>query len=70
MPFQIETNARGQILMMPTALHQGNNANRISRQLGDGEVIVEYAVETADGVKEIDQSVMCPGFPKILPAKR
>jgi hypothetical protein len=56
--------------MMPTALHQGNNANRISRQLGDGEVIVEYAVETADGVKEIDQSVMCPGFPKILPAKR
>ncbi|MFM2175940.1 MAG: hypothetical protein RL015_38, partial [Verrucomicrobiota bacterium] len=23
-----------------------------------------------DGVKELDQSMMCPGFPKLLPARR
>jgi Uma2 family endonuclease len=58
LPFKIETNARGQMLMTPTALYHGSNANRIARLLenlmGDGEVIVECAVETADGVKEAD----------------
>ena len=58
LPFKIETNARGQILMSPTSMYHGSNANRVARLLeslmGDGEIIVECAVETADGVKEAD----------------
>ena len=58
LPFKIETNARGQIIMSPTWMYHGSNANRIARLLEKllpaGEVIVECAVETADGVKEAD----------------
>jgi len=58
LPFKIETNARGQILMSPTCMYHGSNAYRIARLLErlmeGGEVIVECAVETADGVKEAD----------------
>ncbi|TDU70803.1 hypothetical protein EI77_02852 [Prosthecobacter fusiformis] len=31
LPFKIDTNARGQILMSPTSLYQGRNAHRIAR---------------------------------------
>lgn len=58
LPFKIETNARGQIIMSPTWMYHGSNAYRIARLLEkllpQGEVIVECAVETADGVKEAD----------------
>lgn len=58
LPFKIETNARGQILMSPTSMYHGSNAYRIARLLESlmhqGEVIVECAVQTADGVKEAD----------------
>jgi Uma2 family endonuclease len=58
LPFKIELNGRGQIIMSPTYLYHGSFANKIARllekHLSAGEVIVECAVETQDGVKEAD----------------
>ncbi|MBX7209493.1 MAG: Uma2 family endonuclease [Verrucomicrobiaceae bacterium] len=58
LPYKIETNARGQIIMSPAWMYHGSNVNRIARLLesflSSGEVIVECAVDTADGVKEAD----------------
>ncbi|HEX8296272.1 MAG TPA: Uma2 family endonuclease [Chthoniobacteraceae bacterium] len=57
-PYKIESNAQGQIIMSPTWNYHGSNSYRIARlieeHLGEGEVIVECAVETADGTKEAD----------------
>ncbi len=58
LPYKVETTAAGVVRMTPTMYYHGGHAARIARRLGDlmggGEVIVECAVETADGVKEAD----------------
>jgi len=66
LPYKVETNGRGQVLMSPTSYFHGKHANRIARLLEqfrpEGEVIVECAVETADGVKEADVAWLSPGL--------
>ena len=58
LPFKIELTGRGQIIMSPTYFYHGNHANRIARLLEQhlpaGMVVIECAVETADGVREAD----------------
>jgi Uma2 family endonuclease len=58
LPGKVELNARGQIIMSPTKNYHGNHAFRIGNLLEQlmcgGEVVVECAVETEDGVKEAD----------------
>lgn len=58
LPGKIELNGRGQIIMSPTKNYHGNHAFRIGNILEQlmrgGEVVVECAVETEDGVKEAD----------------
>lgn len=58
LPFKIELNGRGQIIMSPTYFYHGNFAGRIysllEKYLPDGLPVVECAVETADGVREAD----------------
>src|ERR1051326_4010868 len=58
LPYKIELNGKGKIIMSPTANWHGNFAHKIGRLLEqllpNGEVVVECAVETADGVKEAD----------------
>jgi Uma2 family endonuclease len=56
LPYKIEINGRGQIIMSPTRNFHGFFAFRIGelmrQHLPDGEVIMECAVDTADGTKE------------------
>ncbi|MBM3838426.1 MAG: Uma2 family endonuclease [Verrucomicrobia bacterium] len=56
LPFKIELNGQGQIIMSPTHNYHGYFAFRIGelfrKHLPQGEVIVECAVETSDGTKE------------------
>ena len=58
LPFKIELNGQGQIIMSPTHNYHGFFAFRIGellrKHLAQGEVIVECAVETSDGTKEAD----------------
>jgi Uma2 family endonuclease len=58
LPFKIELNGRGQIIMSPTRNLHGFFSFRIGellkRHLPNGEVIMECAVDTADGTKEAD----------------
>lgn len=58
LPYKIELNGRGQIIMSPTTNFHGSFAFKIGalmqKHLPRGEVIVECAVETSDGVKEAD----------------
>jgi len=58
LPYKIELNGRGQIIMSPTTNFHGSFAFKIGalmqKHLPDGEIIVECAVDTADGVKEAD----------------
>jgi Uma2 family endonuclease len=65
-PAKIELNGRGQIIMSPTRNYHGRLAYRIARQIDelmkDGVVLVECAVETADGVKEADAAWLSPAL--------
>lgn len=65
-PAKIELNGRGQIIMSPTRKYHGRLAYRIARLLDElmpeGEVLVECAVETADGVKEADAAWLSPAL--------
>ena len=58
LPFKIELNGRGQIIMSPTRNFHGFFAFKIGEQLRqhlvNGEVIMECAVDTIDGTKEAD----------------
>jgi len=58
LPFKIETNARGQIIMSPTYFYHGSHAYRIARLLEaflpDGHGVVKCSIATSDGVKEAD----------------
>ena len=59
LPFKIETNEWGQIVMSPTYQRHGRLQYQIARLLDDlidepGESLVECAVQTSKGVKEAD----------------
>jgi Uma2 family endonuclease len=55
LPFKIELNEWGQVVMSPTKLYHSIFQGRITRQLPEsGEIIVECAIETAKGVKVAD----------------
>ncbi len=58
LPYKIETNQRGQILMSPTYLWHGNQqariAHRLRVQLPEGEALVEAAIQTSKGTKVAD----------------
>ena len=58
LPYKIETNAYGQIVMSPTHLKHGAFQSTIAMQLmnctDDGRVITEAAIETEDGIKVTD----------------
>lgn len=55
LPFKIETNEWGQIVMSPTRLKHGAFQARIARYMADflgrGEVITEAAIKTSKGAK-------------------
>ncbi|MEX0747022.1 MAG: Uma2 family endonuclease [Rhodothermales bacterium] len=59
LPYKIETNEYGQLVMSPTKLKHGRFQSRIAVLLAEivdrpGEGAVEYAIETSKGVKVPD----------------
>lgn len=58
LPFKIELNKFGKLLMSPASNHHGRSQMRIGHQLFNhlpqGEVIAECSIETPDGVKVAD----------------
>ena len=58
LPYKIETNEYGQIVMSPTYIYHGRFAYRIARlleeSLPDGTATVEAAVRTSRGTKVPD----------------
>lgn len=68
LPYKIELNGRGQIVMSPASNRHGLYQSEIVRLFHQssrrGRVIVECSVETADGVKVADVAWMSPAFAK------
>lgn len=60
LPYKIETNEYGQIVMSPASnrhgVLQGRIIGKLTAQMTEGEVITECAVQTARGVKVTDVS--------------
>jgi Uma2 family endonuclease len=58
LPYKIETNARGQIVMSPTHQYHGALQFKIGRlldaKLSEGIVVTESAIATSDGKKVAD----------------
>jgi len=58
LPYKIETNVRGQLVMSPTYQYHGRFAFLIARaleeRLPEGEASIESAIRTAQGVKVAD----------------
>lgn len=58
LPFKIELNRFGQILMSPASNSHGNMEYRVGRALEShcppGEIIIECSIQTSDGVKVAD----------------
>ena len=55
LPFKIELNEWGQVVMSPTKLYHSAFQSRIARLLPDvGTVLTECAIKTANGVKVAD----------------
>lgn len=58
LPFKIELNRFGQVLMSPASNRHGNLEYRVGRALErgcpEGEIIIECSIQTADGVKVAD----------------
>lgn len=58
LPYRIELDRLGRIIMSPTRARHGQRQNQIARlleaHLPDGEVIVELAIETEDSTKVAD----------------
>lgn len=66
LPFKIELNRFGQILMSPASNSHGNMEYRVGRALEQscppGEIIIECAIQTSDGVKVADVAWASAGF--------
>jgi Uma2 family endonuclease len=66
LPFKIELNKFGQLLMSPASNQHGRIQGRLAwalRQLHpEGEVITKCAIRTADGVKVADVAWASPAF--------
>jgi Uma2 family endonuclease len=64
LPYKIELNKAGQIIMSPTRNRQGYYASKIAqllkRLMGEGESFVELAVETEDSTKVADVAWASP----------
>ena len=62
LPYKVETNKQGQIILSPHKLKHARSQFRIGNLLeelaGAGEVLVEAAIETDDGVKVADVAWM------------
>lgn len=58
LPFKIELNRFGQVLMSPASNQHGNLEYRVGRALErgcpEGEIIIECSIQTTDGVKVAD----------------
>ncbi|SJM91814.1 conserved hypothetical protein [Crenothrix polyspora] len=58
LPFKIELNRFGQVLMSPASNQHGNLEYRVGRALErgcpPGEIIIECSIKTTDGVKVAD----------------
>ena len=58
LPYRLELNREGKILMSPTRNRHGHLQSKIARLLGDlmpdGETLVECAIETEDSTKVAD----------------
>jgi len=57
LPYKIETNARGQIVMSPTTQYHGAPQSEIAgmlREMLPGQVVTESAIATSDGQKLAD----------------
>jgi len=66
LPFKIEQNKWGKILMSPASNRHGRLQYRIGRRIdkakGGGEIIMECSVQTADGVKVADAAWASEAF--------
>jgi Uma2 family endonuclease len=64
LPYKIETNARGQIVMSPTHQYHGALQFKIGRHLdatlSEGVVVTESAIATSDGKKVADVAWYSP----------
>ena len=58
LPYKIELNAKGQIIMSPAKLYHRRFQHKIgmllAQHLGHGEVIMEAAIQTSDSTKVAD----------------
>lgn len=68
LPYKIELNGRGQIVMSPASnrhgLYQAEIVRHLQRLTRRGRVISECSVKTADGVKVADIAWMSSAFAK------
>lgn len=66
LPFKLETNAYGKIVMSPASNRHGLLQMKIGRLLGellgDGECIAECGIQTSDGVKVADVAWLSSAF--------
>lgn len=65
LPFKIETNEWGQVVMSPATNKHGRLQMRVARLLEDllgGEALVECSVDTSRGVKVADVAWMSDAF--------
>ena len=65
LPFKIETNEWGQVVMSPATNKHGRLQMRVARRLEDllgGEALVECSVDTPRGVKVADVAWMSDDF--------
>ncbi|MCP4108533.1 MAG: Uma2 family endonuclease [Desulfobacteraceae bacterium] len=64
LPYKIELNERGQIIMSPTRLMHGAYQFDIARKIGDllkkGKIVTECAVQTRKGTKVADAAWFSP----------
>jgi Uma2 family endonuclease len=66
LPFKIELNRHGQVVMSPASNRQGRNQTRIAAKLlallAEGEVITECSVDTSEGTKVADAAWLSADF--------
>jgi Uma2 family endonuclease len=66
LPYKIELDGYGRILMTPASNHHGRAqaslAHRLANRYASGAVITECSVETADGVKVADVAWLSDDF--------